>query len=139
MIIFKFFEMKKRIFFLVSQVLPFRHKRQTNKNVADTSFNFVKISIWQFPNNSRKNQFLWNWTKLKKIHQKLISTKINSLKVERAVRKLYKSLLKYLIVINFLNNFTLIGHKIFATVIILEKASASNWYYVPLCNNRHTL
>ena len=26
-------------FFLASQVLSFRHKKQTNKNVADTTFN----------------------------------------------------------------------------------------------------
>ena len=32
----------KKSFFLVSQVLPFRHKKWTNKNVADTTF---KVSV----------------------------------------------------------------------------------------------
>ena len=34
----------KKTFFLVSQVLSFRHKKQTSKNVADTTFN---IKIYQ--------------------------------------------------------------------------------------------
>lgn len=42
------------------------------------------------------------------------------------VRKLYNSLLKYLIVKSFSNNFILIVHKFFATDNIQEKTSASN-------------
>ena len=30
--------MKEKTFFLVSQVLPFRHTKETSKNVADTTF-----------------------------------------------------------------------------------------------------
>ena len=41
---------------------------------------------------------------------------MNSFKVERAARKPYKSLLKYLIVRNFFNNFTLVGHKTIAPI-----------------------
>ena len=32
------FKVKEKTFFLVSQVLSFRHKKQTSKNVAETTF-----------------------------------------------------------------------------------------------------
>ena len=34
------FEVKEKTFSLVSQVLSFRHIKQTSKNVADTTFNY---------------------------------------------------------------------------------------------------
>ena len=42
------FEVKWKTFFLVSQVLSFRLKKQTSKNVADTTFTFqlVLLSFW---------------------------------------------------------------------------------------------
>ena len=33
------FEMKQKTFFFVSRVLSFRHTKQTNKNIVDTTFN----------------------------------------------------------------------------------------------------
>ena len=42
------FEIKKT-FFLVSQVLSFGHKKQTSKNVADTTFNVKKTELIFFP------------------------------------------------------------------------------------------
>ena len=37
------FEVKQKTFFLVSQVLSFRHTKQTSKNVADTTFKLELI------------------------------------------------------------------------------------------------
>ena len=34
------FEVKRKTFFLVSQILSFRFKQQSSKNVPDTTFNF---------------------------------------------------------------------------------------------------
>ena len=34
----KAFKVKQKTFFLVSQVLSFRYKKQTSKNVVDTTF-----------------------------------------------------------------------------------------------------
>ena len=36
------FEVKQKTFFLVSQVLSFRRKKQTTKNVADTTFKYLE-------------------------------------------------------------------------------------------------
>ena len=36
----------KKTFFIVSQVLSFRHIIQTSKNVADTTFNVKKFAEW---------------------------------------------------------------------------------------------
>ena len=38
----------KQTFFLVSQVLSFRHTKQTSKNVADTTFNNEDVSLGIF-------------------------------------------------------------------------------------------
>ena len=35
------FEVKEKAFFLVSQAFSFRHTKQTNKNVADTTFKAI--------------------------------------------------------------------------------------------------
>ena len=37
------FEVKQKTFFLVSQVLSFRHTKQTSKNVVDTTFKLELI------------------------------------------------------------------------------------------------
>ena len=36
------FEVKQKTFFLASQVLSFRHKKQASKNVADTTFKDIR-------------------------------------------------------------------------------------------------
>ena len=38
----KSFRSEIKAFFLVSQVLSFRHTKQTSKNVADTTFKYLK-------------------------------------------------------------------------------------------------
>ena len=42
------FEMKQKAFFLVSQVLSFRHTKQTTKNVVDTSSKIHRNMIKQY-------------------------------------------------------------------------------------------
>ena len=37
--------MKQKTFFLVSQVLSFRHQKQASKNVADTTFKDIKFPV----------------------------------------------------------------------------------------------
>ena len=39
------FEVKQKTFSVVSQVLSFRHTKQTSKNVADTTFNWLKFAV----------------------------------------------------------------------------------------------
>ena len=60
-------------------------------------------------------------TKTRKIRQNSICTKINFLKEKTAVSKLFKTVLKYLILRYFVNNFTLVWLKIFAPTIINKK------------------
>ena len=39
------FDVKSEIFFLVLQMVSFRHKRQTSKNVADTIFKLLRQNM----------------------------------------------------------------------------------------------
>ena len=43
----KSFQSEIKIFFVASQVLSFRHVKQTSKNVADTTFNMLVTSLCQ--------------------------------------------------------------------------------------------
>ena len=53
------FEVKQKTFVLTSQVLSFRHKKQTSKNVADTTFKTLSQT-------SEKDPF-WNMCEWKKV------------------------------------------------------------------------
>ena len=58
----KSFRSEIKTFLLVSQVLSFRHKKQTSKNVADTTFNIEKSSGIIDIFGKRKISFLNTWT-----------------------------------------------------------------------------
>ena len=62
------FAVKWKTFFLVSQVLSFKHAKQTAKNVADTTFYFNESGQLFFTAgicNYVKNSLVWNFTSVK--------------------------------------------------------------------------
>ena len=67
---FKIWEQKKlsveiKTFFLVSQVISFKHTKQTSKNVADTI-----IENWKKSSKRKKRKFVIRYLKLEiKTHQ----------------------------------------------------------------------
>ena len=50
------FKVKQKTLFLVSQVLYFRHTKQTSKNVANTTFKAIIRPLFSFLKNKNINQ-----------------------------------------------------------------------------------